>query len=101
VAIWFAIRNPFSSNGKTPHYGNWKGVLLMAVDSLISQIEAIGNAAGSIWKYLDEQGPVTFTKLARDLDLPRDLVMQGVGWLAREGKIEIQGGTRSKQISLA
>ena len=35
-----------------------------------------------------------------DLDVPRDLVMQGVGWLAREGKIEFQEGPRSKLVSL-
>jgi len=43
---------------------------------------------------------VTLSKLAREIDAPRDLVMQGVGWLAREGKVQFQQTSRGKQISL-
>lgn len=63
-------------------------------------VEGIGEVAGLVWKYLDESGPVTLSKLARDIDAPRDTVMQGVGWLAREGKIDFHEGPRSKLISL-
>ena len=45
-------------------------------------------------------GAVTLSKLAREIEAPRDLVMQGVGWLAREGKIAFHEGPRSKTISL-
>ncbi|NOX53912.1 MAG: hypothetical protein GXP27_05630, partial [Planctomycetes bacterium] len=40
------------------------------------------------------------SKLARHINAPRDLVMQGVGWLAREGKVTFHEGTRSRVISL-
>ncbi len=64
------------------------------------QADGIGTVAGDVWSFLQETGLVTLSKLAREIDAPRDLVMQGVGWLAREGKIEFQEGPRSKLVSL-
>jgi hypothetical protein len=64
------------------------------------QVESIGAVAGQVWQYLDAHGSVTLSKLAREIEAPRDLVMQGVGWLAREGKIAFHEGPRSKTISL-
>jgi Winged helix-turn-helix domain (DUF2582) len=63
-------------------------------------VHAVGAVAGQVWQYLTAHGPVTLSKLARDIEAPRDLVMQGVGWLAREGKIAFHEGPRSKTISL-
>ena len=70
------------------------------VDILSHQVESIGSIAGLVWEYLDQKGPVTLSKLAREINAPRDLVMQGVGWLAREEKIEFHPGDKSKLISL-
>lgn len=72
----------------------------MGDESLGHRIESVGIVAGLVWKYLDTNGAVTLSKLAREIDAPRDLVMQGVGWLAREGKIEFQEGARNKLIAL-
>lgn len=72
----------------------------MAVDQVTHQVESIGKMAGIVWKHLDDHGAVTLSKLAREIDGPRDLVMQAVGWLAREGKVQFQEGSRSKLISL-
>ncbi len=63
-------------------------------------VSSIGIVAGIVWEYLKENDAVTLSKLARDVDAPRDLVMQGVGWLAREDKIVFHEGARSKLISL-
>jgi Winged helix-turn-helix domain (DUF2582) len=65
------------------------------------RVESIGTVAGLVWHYLHGNGPVTLSKLARDIDAPRDLVMQGVGWLAREEKISFRKGPRSKMITLS
>jgi hypothetical protein len=65
------------------------------------EVESIGIIAGAVWEYLSEHEPVTLSKLSREIDAPRDLVMQAVGWLGREGKIEFHKGSRSKLISLA
>lgn len=63
-------------------------------------IAAVGDVAGLVWNYLHEHGEVTLSKLAREIDAPRDLVMQGVGWLARENKVLYLTGTRYKKLTL-
>lgn len=73
----------------------------MATDTVDNEVSNIGGVAGLIWNYLDQNGPVTLTKLAKEIDAPRDQVMQGVGWLAREGKIRFEETPRSKVIALA
>jgi hypothetical protein len=73
----------------------------MSTDTVANEIENIGAAAGLVWHYLDDNGPVTLSKLAKDVDAPRDQVMQGVGWLAREGKVRFEETSRSKVIALA
>ena len=72
----------------------------MATDMLTQGVDCVGTVAGLVWRYLDENGPVTLSKLARDIDVPRDLVMQGVGWLAREEKVTFHEGPRSKHVAL-
>jgi len=72
----------------------------MVTEALTNEILNIGSIAGIIWHYLEENGPVTLSKLAKDMDAPRDTVMQGVGWLAREGKVRFDETPRSKLISL-
>ena len=72
----------------------------MSSEIVPHEVNSIGTVAGLVWHYLAEHGPVTLSKLARDIDAPRDLVMQGVGWLAREEKIAFLEGKRSKMITL-
>jgi Winged helix-turn-helix domain (DUF2582) len=72
----------------------------MAAEDFSHQVESVGKVAGQVWQFLNANGPVTLSKLAREIEAPRDLVMQGVGWLAREGKIAFHEGPRSKTISL-
>lgn len=73
----------------------------MDADFVSHQVDSIGAVAGEVWTYLNSHGAVTLSKLAREIEAPRDLVMQGVGWLAREGKIAFHEGPRSKTVSLA
>jgi len=68
---------------------------------LTEQVDEIGTVAGRVWHYLEESGPATMTQLAKDIDAPRDVIMQGVGWLAREGKVAFYNGARSKRVGLA
>lgn len=60
----------------------------------------IGETAGMLWHYLHANGPTSVTGLARQLGLPRDLVMQAIGWLAREDKVDIAESGRAKTIGL-
>ena len=66
----------------------------------VSCIGQIGETAGIVWHVLNEGGSTTLAKLAKEIDAPRDVVMQAVGWLAREGKVEIEESKRKRTISL-
>ncbi len=65
-----------------------------------SCLEQIGDTAGLVWKYLNENGPRTLTQLAKDVDAPRDVIMQAIGWLAREDKVAIEEEARKKVVVL-
>src|SRR2546428_10414438 len=55
----------------------------------------IGDAAGAIWQYLDEHGVTTLSKLRQGTKLPDQLLLLGIGWLAREGKLRLGRGGRN------
>lgn len=63
-----------------------------------SCLDQIGDTAGLIWHHLNESGPRTLTQLAKDIDAPRDVIMQAVGWLAREDKLSIDEEARNKKV---
>ncbi len=69
-------------------------------DDPMTFAERIGKTAGAIWHLLDSEGPVSLTQLAKKVDEPRDTVMQGLGWLAREGKVQIEEVGRKRIVSL-
>jgi len=71
----------------------------MATDTMNS-ISQIGDTAGQIWHLLDAKGSLPITKIIKEVDAPRDTVMQALGWLAREDKINIDDDARSKTVSL-
>jgi len=60
----------------------------------------IGNAAGEVWQYLSQNGEVTTAKLIREVDAPAKLVDRAIGWLAREGKVELEVNGRFEKIRL-
>jgi hypothetical protein len=60
----------------------------------------IGETAGRVWHLLDEKGSLTIAKLVKEVDVPRDVIMQALGWLAREEKLEIEGDGRTRKVSL-
>lgn len=62
--------------------------------------DQIGLTAGKVWHALSDSGGMSLTKLVKQIEAPRDLVMQAVGWLARENKIQIVEEKRVKTISL-
>jgi DNA-binding GntR family transcriptional regulator len=72
----------------------------MATAELSSSIEQIGLAAGLVWHELDQTGPLSLAQLAKRIDTSRDIVMQAVGWLAREEKIQIEEANRTRIVSL-
>ena len=60
----------------------------------------IGNAAGTMWHYLNRHGEMTLSKLKQGTKLPDQLLLMGLGWLAREGKLNFVANGKSIQVSL-
>ncbi|MEX2172773.1 MAG: winged helix-turn-helix domain-containing protein [Pirellulaceae bacterium] len=69
-------------------------------DSSLSCVLQIGQAAGAVWKTLDEQGALSLAKLVEKVGGNRDVVMQAIGWLAREDKLEITETKRGRIVAL-
>ena len=60
-------------------------------------METIGQSAGQIWEYLESNGEVSLSKMRKDLDLAGNFTEMGLGWLAREDKIEMfRNGSHTK-----
>jgi len=63
--------------------------------------QSIGMSAGQIYNYLSEnKGQATFTKIKKDLDLKGNFAELGLGWLAREDKVELAKSGSSLKIRL-
>ena len=67
---------------------------------ILSQEEKIGFAAGEIYNYLNENGTTTFAKMKKELDLKGNFADLGLGWLAREDKVEISQKGPAVKVSL-
>jgi len=65
-----------------------------------STLSLIGETAGNVWHILESKGPLTIAKLVKEVEAPRDVVMQALGWLAREDKISIDEDSRTRVVSL-
>ena len=63
-------------------------------------LKAIGEAAGAVWKILGVKGRVALTTLPKLLDRDSALVQQGVGWLAREHKVQFEKEGRALYVKL-
>ena len=67
---------------------------------ILSQEEKIGFAAGEIYNYLNQNGTTTFAKMKKVLDLKGNFADLGLGWLARENKVEISQKGPAVKVSL-
>jgi hypothetical protein len=69
-------------------------------------VSEIGEAAGIIWRalyyfqILEFQDGMTVNHLKNDTGLPTSLLYEGLGWLAREGKIELSGQAKNARVFL-
>ena len=63
-------------------------------------LESIGSIAGAIWHYLEDNNEATLTKLTREIGENERTVLMGVGWLAREGKLDFEQRKRGTYITL-
>ncbi len=63
-------------------------------------VDQIGDTAGQVWHHLSEAGPRTLSQLAKEIDAPRDVIMQAIGWLAREDKVSVDEERNKKIVTL-
>lgn len=73
---------------------------MATIDVESESMRQIGETAGSIWRALADDGPLSLAKLLKKVDAPRDLVLQGMGWLAREDKLLVEETPRGRILSL-
>ena len=60
----------------------------------------VGDMAGKVWQMLNDNGPQTLAQVKKKLDGKSDVLTFAVGWLAREGKIEITQEKKSLRLEL-
>ena len=63
-------------------------------------INQIGEAAGSIWHTLDEEGSLSITALKKQIEVPDAVFYMALGWLAREDKVDIEPEGSSYRVQL-
>jgi len=62
--------------------------------------DSIGNSAGLIWKFLNDNGPSSANKISTATGLGKNDLQRGIGWLACEGKLSFEMNGRTEAISL-
>lgn len=63
-------------------------------------LDDIGIAAGEIWHYLDENSEASVGKLTQELKQTDRMILLGLGWLAREGKLDTIKRQRATYFTL-
>jgi hypothetical protein len=55
-------------------------------------VTLIGICAGKIWNWLDaHSGNSSLDLLFSEVEAPREVILMALGWLAREGHVQIHG----------
>jgi hypothetical protein len=52
-------------------------------------IQSIGDTAGKVWEFLKERGEANIIQLMKGVEADPSLILQAIGWLAREDKLSI------------
>ncbi len=63
-------------------------------------IQPIGETAGKVWRLLNENGEASLSQLKRGVEADPNLILQAIGWLAREDKLHIEKNGRYVTYSL-
>src|SRR5277367_2005086 len=62
--------------------------------------EKVIEAAGKTWRFLGQNGETNVSQLAKSLKEKDEVVLQALGWLAREDKIDYSVKNRRSFVSL-
>ncbi|MGR8981907.1 MAG: winged helix-turn-helix domain-containing protein [Gammaproteobacteria bacterium] len=62
--------------------------------------ERVGQTAGEIWRYLDNNGATPVAVLIKELSEEEKIIQRSLGWLAREGTLSIEAAGRIETVNL-
>lgn len=62
--------------------------------------DVIGDAAGKIWHYLNDNGDASVSKVTTETGLGKNEVQRAIGWLLKEDKLNIETVGRAETLSL-
>jgi len=60
----------------------------------------IGQVAGSIWQALKKENELAISQIPKAIDERNPVTYQGLGWLAREGKLNYRTEGKRTFVSL-
>ena len=63
-------------------------------------IHQIGEVAGKVWMFLEQNGESNLNQLKTGIKADPNLILQGIGWLAREGKLNLTQERKTTRIWL-
>jgi len=63
-------------------------------------LNIIGDAAGKIWQYLDQNGSASVTKISTETGINKNDMQRAIGWLLKEDKLSIEVKGRIETLSL-
>lgn len=62
--------------------------------------DTIGEVAGEVWDFLEENGETSVSGVTKGVDSPGTKVYMAMGWLAREDKLEFLDQKRGNSVRL-
>ena len=63
-------------------------------------IEEIGTVAGEIWQLLKERSELSVSGVVAEINASQSIAYMGLGWLAREDKLEFVKKSRGVYVRL-
>ena len=62
--------------------------------------EQVGETAGTVWRCLQKLGKTNLRAVERQVGVPESMTHMAIGWLAREGKLDLRQDGRSVEVWL-
>jgi hypothetical protein len=62
--------------------------------------EEIGTVAGEIWNLLNKRGELSISRVVSEINASQSTAYMGIGWLAREEKLEFVKRSRGVFVRL-
>ncbi|POZ52762.1 winged helix-turn-helix domain-containing protein [Methylovulum psychrotolerans] len=63
-------------------------------------IDVIGEAAGVVWQYLNDNGPTSVSKISTETGINKNDIQRAIGWLSKEDKLVFEMKGRTETLAL-